>query len=93
MIRNAPPKHPDSAKWYWFDWDNGELDGATIDTSAWSLPAGITMDAESASGRRVGIKLSGGTLDDEYILQNRIITSGGETLHMRVIIRIRLSGH
>jgi len=92
MIRNAPPKHPDSAKWYWFDWSNDELDGAAIDASNWTVPAGITKDAESFSGQRVGIKLSGGTLDDEYELVNQITTSA-ETLHVRVRIKIKLSGH
>lgn len=93
MIRNAPPKHPDSAKWYWLEWSEQELDAATIAQAAWVVPAGLTQDADAVSGRRAGIKLSGGTLDEDYELKLTIDTSGGETLNEHMIIRCRKSGH
>lgn len=93
MIKDAPPKHPDSSKWYWLQWDATELDGATISASTWTVPAGITQDAVSASGLLVGIRISGGTLGQDYDLINNITTSSGEDLREGLRIRIRESGH
>ena len=93
MIRFAPPKHPDSTKWYWLEWSKEELQQASITGSSWSLPGGISLSQESLSGYRVGIRLSGGTLDQDYDIVNRITTSAGETLHETLRIRVRSSGH
>lgn len=93
MIRNAPPKHPDSSKWYWLDWSADELQNATITGSTWTLPAGITKDAEIQSGYRVGIRLSGGALGEAYELLNQITTDSNETLHETLRITISNSGH
>lgn len=93
MIRNAPPKHPDSSKWYWLDWPAKELQSASITTSTWLLPVGITNDAESLSGKRVGIRLGGGTDGQDYNVINEIVTSSGEVLHETLVIRCRTSGH
>lgn len=93
MIKDAAPKHPDSSKWYWLEWDSTELNGAAISTSAWNLPAGITQDAVAVSGLMVGIRLSGGTLNQDYDVQNNITTSNGENLRERIRIYIREEGH
>lgn len=93
MIRNAPPKHPDSSKWYWVEWSSDELDGAAITGSTWTAPAGITIDQESLSGYRAGVRLSGGTLGAEYDLVNEITTDAGELLHETLKIRVLESGH
>ncbi len=93
MIRNAPPKHPGSSKWYWFEWSDRELQGATLNNVTWTLPAGINLDDASVSGQRMGIKVSGGTLDADYELEAEVVTSAGETLHIQVRISIRNSGH
>ena len=93
MIRNAPPKHPDSSKWYWLQWDATELDSATISTSSWTLPAGLTQDAVAVSGALVGIRISGGTLGQDYDVVNNITTSSSEDLRETLRIRIRESGH
>ncbi len=93
MIRKAPPLHPDSSKWYWLEWSEKELQGATIDVATWTLPPGITEDASAVTGRRVGIKVSGATLGQDYEAKLQIQTSGGETLHEYLIIRCRNTGH
>lgn len=93
MIRNAPPKHPGSSKWYWFAWSDEELQGATLNSVTWTLPAGITKDDEAISGQNMGIKLGGGTLDTDYELEAEVVTSAGEVLHVQVRISIRNSGH
>ena len=93
MIKNAPPKHPDSTKWYWLEWSSDELQESDIETSTWTVPEGITQETDSMSGYRVGIRISGATLDQDYELVNQIQTSNGETLHESILIRCRLSGH
>jgi len=93
MIRNAPPKHPDSSKWYWLEWPAAELDGATITNSSWQLPTGLVKNDSMLSGRLVGIRLSGGSLDDDLVVWNNITTSSGEDLREALLIRIRETGH
>lgn len=93
MIRNAPPKHPDSSKWYWLEWSKKELQGALITASTWTLPAGLTADAEQQSGYRVGVRVSGGAEGEDHDLVNQITTDAGETLHETLRLRIRSTGH
>lgn len=93
MIKDAPPKHPDSSKWYWLQWSSTELQDATITSSSWTLPDGVVSDQESATGMLVGVRVSGGTLDADYDLQNQITTSSGEILNESIRIRIRNAGH
>lgn len=93
MIKHAPPKHPDSSKWYWIAWDATELDGATIQTSTWTLPAGLTLDAQAVSGLLVGARISGGTLGQDYDVLNNITTSSSEDLRESLRVRIRTTGH
>lgn len=93
MIRNAAPKHPDSAKWYWFGWSSDELQGANLAAATWTLPPEITLDEEAISGRLMGIKLSSGTLGADYDLGVEVTTTLPETLHETIRIRIRSTGH
>jgi len=95
MIRTAPALHPSSSKWYWGEWPASELDGATIATSTWTVPAGLALDAEAIDGLAVGVRLSvdGASEGDVLDVVNRITTSSGETLHETVRIRIHSTGH
>jgi len=93
MIRNAPPKHPDSAKWYFLEWSAEELQNAAITNSSWILPSGITLDGESISGYRAGVRLRGGTQGQTYEIVNQITTDAGETLHETLLIHVQDSGH
>jgi hypothetical protein len=93
MIRNAPPKHPASSKWYWLEWSADELQDATITASSWTVPAGLTKDAEMQSGLKVGVRVSGGNEGDSVEVINQITTSDSQTLHQRLQIRINDSGH
>lgn len=93
MIRNAPPKHPDSAKWYWLEWPADELQKATITASTWTAPEGLDIDTDSKNGYRVGVRLSGGVDGEDYIVTNQINTSNSEILHEQITIRIAETGH
>jgi len=93
MIRNAPPKHPDSSKWYWLQWPADELQKAVITSSNWTVPDGLMLDMKMESGYRVGLRLSGGVDGEDYEIVNQIQTNNSETLHEVMIIRCRTSGH
>lgn len=93
MIRNAPPKHPDSAKWYWLEWPSEELQKATIVDSSWTSTDGLVIDAQSKDGYRVGVRVSGGVELSDYVLTNQITTNNSEILHEQITIRVRQSGH
>lgn len=93
MIRDAPPKHPDSSKWYWLQWDDTELDNASITGLTVTLPDGIDADEQSITGRMTGVRLSGGTQGQYYKVRVQITTSGGETLHETLLLRVDEVGH
>ena len=108
----APPKDPDEIKPYHVVWcdkdgtntgaatDTGELQGATISTSTWTLPTGITNQSDNKSAVTIHgvsyaintvatIWLSGGTDGVEYKLINRVVLSDGRTLDKTITIPIR----
>ena len=107
-----PPKDPNAVDFYHIVWcsedgtndgsasDTGELQGATISTTDWTLPAGITEDSENsneltmrgityAADTVATIVLSSGTGGLDYELLNRITTSDGRTLDKTITIMVR----
>ncbi len=113
MATRMPSKDPNAVEPYHVRWcaedgtndgtgpptDDGELQGATISTSAWTVPAGITEDSNNTAaitiaGVSYGINtvatiwLSGGTAGTEYTLTNRITTSDSRTLDKSIVILV-----
>jgi len=105
-------KDPDSVEWFYSVWcgsdgtndgsvnDDGDLQGATISTSVWTVPTGVTKVTDNTNaltyhGNTYGvdtvaaIKLSGGTDATDYRLLNRVTTSDGRTLDHVINIRVR----
>ncbi len=90
-IPELAPKDPDSVisySWDWTDW----LDGEDIDTSTFTVPAGITNDGDSvdATDKIASIQLSGGTANNKYPITNKITTptrTGVRTAYVRVVNR------
>jgi hypothetical protein len=80
-------KHPDDVLEYQVNW-SARLAGDTIATSSWTIPAGITGQAASNDDTAATIKISGGTLGDEYQVLNRITTAAGRTYDQTVLIAI-----
>lgn len=79
--------------------DRGFLQGATISTSTWTVPAGITKDSDAktavtvegidyAANTVATIWLSGGTIGETYTLVDRIVTSDGRTQDQSLKIQI-----
>lgn len=79
--------------------DRGFLQGATISTSAWTPPSGITEDSENKDAVDIGgvsfaantvatVVMSGGTAGTTYTLLNRITTSDGRTQDQSLKIQV-----
>jgi hypothetical protein len=112
MVDIMIAKDPNSVEPYFIVWcsenntndgttnDTGELQGATIATANWTLPAGITEDSSNTGAVTIAgityaantvatIWLSGGTDGENYILLCRITTSDGRTLDKSIEIPVR----
>lgn len=83
-------KDPDATLDYRADWTLW-LDGDTIATSSWIVPAGLTNEAEAINAENTVaiVWLSGGTLGQKYEVINRIVTNAGRTDDRTLTIRIR----
>lgn len=83
-------KDPDESVDFDLDWttDLTPEDGSavdTIETSAWTVPAGLTKTTDSHDdAQRTKIWLTGGTAGQSYLLLNRITTAQGRTLDCTV---------
>ena len=112
MAITLPAKDPDDVEPYFVIWcdkdgtnsgvaaDDGELQGATISTTAWTVPSGITEDSNNTSAVTIkavayGINtvatiwLSGGTIGEEYTLVNKITTSDSRTLSQSIVVPVK----
>lgn len=80
--------------------DNGELQAATISTYTVTVPTGITKASDNkssviiagityAANTVVTVWLSGGTVDTEYEILCRVVTSDSRTLDKTMTIPIR----
>jgi hypothetical protein len=80
-------KDPDEVLDYqieWADW----LDGDTISTSTWTVPAGITKSNEAKSDTAAQVWLSGGTAGETYAVHNRITTAFGRTAERTISLAV-----
>ena len=112
MASYVPSKDPDDVEPYhvvWCDQDGtndgtandcGELQGATISTSTWTVDTGITedssdTDAVSIKGVSYGVNtvstiwLSGGTDETDYDCTVVITTSDSRTLSKTITVPVR----
>lgn len=71
----------------WSDWLLGE--GDTGASAVWIVPDGLTKVAESFTGGKHTIRLSGGTEGADYALTSRVTTTGGEVDDRTLRITVR----
>lgn len=90
-MNTVDAKDPDEAKYYFMDWAKGLNAGATVSTSTWTLPTGLTSGTTGTTGAITRVLISGGTHRTDYTVTNRITTSDGETLEGSGLIRVRTS--
>ena len=88
-MSNVFLKDPDAVLDYSIDWSQWLPTLDTISTSNWTVPTGITEDSSSNSATIATIMLSGGTLNNDYELVNRIVTAGGRTQDQTIRILVR----
>ena len=111
-MSDLPAKDPDNVEPYHIVWcdkdgtndgsttDSGELQSATISTSAWTVPSGITEDSNNTAAITIAgvsygantvatIWLSGGTAGNVYELTNQITTSDSRTLDKSICVRVK----
>ncbi len=71
-------KDPHATLDYGVDW-SAWLGADTIESVAWSVPAGLTKTAESNTDTVAYVWLSGGTAGTTYQVVCRVTTTGGRT--------------
>ncbi len=109
---SLPPKDPNAKDFYHAVWcsedgtndgsesDTGELQGATISTTTWTLPDGITNVSDNKSAMTMrgitydantvcNILLSGGTDGTDYELLNHVVLSDTRELDKTITIPVR----
>jgi hypothetical protein len=81
-------KDPSAFLDYAVDWASW-LGSDTIQSSTWSVPAGLTQEAATNTAAAATIWLSGGTDGAIYRVVNHITTAGGRADERTLTIRMR----
>lgn len=89
--------NPNDVDTFWVSWTD-KLNGESISTSDWIIPAGFTEEATTSGGEVVesgttyadanSITLSTSLTRGRYMIRNEITTSGGRTLRRGFIVSI-----
>lgn len=86
-------KDPNDVIFYQVDWSPWLAGGDTIATSTFIVPVGLVEDESKRdhTTTRTTIWLSGGTVDQEYWITNRVTTAGEMTIDksFKVFVRER----
>ena len=83
-------KDPQAVLDYTIDWTKW-LDevGETIATRTWIVPTGLTKVTETNTTKLATVWLSGGTVETNYTVTNRITTVAGRTDDRSITIRVK----
>ena len=68
-------KDPNATLDYGVDWRDWLESGETIASVEWTVESGLTSGTESESGGIAKVWLSGGTVDNTYLVTCRVTTS------------------
>lgn len=84
-------KDPDAELDYQVDWSRWLPAGDTIATSAWLVPEGIThLQAKDArTDTTATLWLAGGEAGEEYLVTNRVTTTGGRRNDSTIKVRVQ----
>lgn len=63
---------------YVFDWSDFTINGLTISSSVWSVPAGFTVSAQTIDGSFTVATITGGVVGKDYKFENTITLSDGQ---------------
>ena len=85
-------KSPGGQLDYSIDWAAGYLDSANVVTSSWSVTpveaGGLAVLAQSSTGNRVTVTLTGGTAGHVYAVQNVSSFSDGRIDERSICVRV-----
>ena len=79
----------DSAKWSSVSGGLYLPSGVTISTSSWTVPTGITNDADNKTTQVALITLSGGVAGESYLLVNHVVLSNGSEDDRTIKVKIK----
>lgn len=83
-------KDPDARLDYTIDWaTNGWLGSDTIASVAWTVPTGLTSDANTSTTTTATIWLLGGTANTDYDVACKITTTAGRTDERTIRLQVR----
>ena len=82
------PKDPSDVVWYQVNCV-GLLGGDTLATAVFSVPDGLTKEAESFTTTEARVKLSGGTADTTYPVMLDVTTAGGQTFQRTITLKVQ----
>lgn len=82
------PKDPSDTAWYAVNCTRF-LDGDTIATAVFTVPAGLTKVTESNTTTHARVKLSAGTADEDYAVVLDLTTAGGQTFQRTITLKVR----
>ena len=80
-------KTPDEAVRVTFPWAQ-KLNGETISSGTYELPDGLTNEAETGSGSKREVRVSGGTDGQIYRVIGKVTTSGTRDLEWVKRVRV-----
>ncbi len=86
-MSNSFTKDPSAVLDYMIDWSRW-LKGDTIQTSQWTVPAGLALVSQTNTTTTTTVWLSGGTAGQTYTVTNRITTASGRTDERSIIIKV-----
>jgi hypothetical protein len=88
-------KKPSEEKDYGIDWAPQINDTTvTIDSSDWAIVTALgspdlVIEVDSVDDQQTVVRLSGGEADRDYVLENTIVTSEGETLIEAIEVQVK----
>ncbi len=95
-------KDPDALLWYGIALDTWLPDGATLQSIAWTVPAGLTkvnqminaapltVGDRTYAANTVGlVRLSGGTHGSDYTCVLHFVTSTGDEDERSIVVKVR----
>lgn len=89
MAKRWPFKDPNEVLDFEVDWTARIGSSDAIDTVTWTMPAGITKDDQTVSGKVAIIWISGGTEGQSYNVGCRVETTGGRIYDETIVLPVR----
>ena len=82
-------KDPNDTEEYAFDFRKYLATGETISSAVWTVPAGLTKVSETVAGSEARVKVSGGTLGEDYEITCLMTTSQGRIIDRTGVVEVR----